>query len=289
MSSGLPPEGSDFVIRAITDDGAFRVITVRTTETVRGAAAAQGVRGPIAKVFADLLTATTLVRETMSPDLRVQGVLQSTDTKSRMVADSHPDGATRGLVQVSAGTSDIKVDGGVLQMMRSLHNGALHQGVVQIPLTGGVSGALMQYMQLSEQVVSMIALGCHMKGDEIAAAGGYIVQLLPEVGEGPLMVMEERLRDFASIDPFLAGGKADPQALLAELLYGMPYTRVGDGSVRFQCQCSQARLAASLATLPRHEIETFIEEGTMLEIACDYCRREYAIAPEQLRGLLQAN
>ena len=43
----------DGVLRAITDDGAFRVITMRTTEMVRGAIASQGVRGGVARIFAD--------------------------------------------------------------------------------------------------------------------------------------------------------------------------------------------------------------------------------------------
>lgn len=280
---------SDGVLRAITDDGAFRVVTTRTTDTVRGAIRAQGVRGSVAKVFADVLTGTTLVRETMSPDLRVQGMVQSADTMNRMVADSHPEGATRGLVQMAKGATEMRIAGGLIQMMRTLHNGALHQGVVSVPAEGDVSGALMRYMQESEQIVSMIGVGCIMKGDEVVGAGGYIVQLLPELAEGPLMVMTERLKDFPTIDALLAEGRADPKTLLDELLYGMPYTTVGQSDVAFKCPCSHARVAASLATLPRHEIETFIAEGEVLDIACDYCRREYKIAPEQLRGLLQSN
>ena len=48
--------GDDSVVRAITDDGAFRVITARTTETVRGAVAAQSAKGRAAKHFGELLT-----------------------------------------------------------------------------------------------------------------------------------------------------------------------------------------------------------------------------------------
>ena len=292
MPPFLEAKTADNVVRAITEDGAFRVITVRTTETVRGAIAAQGAKGNVARVFADLLTATILVRETMSPDLRVQGILQGADTKSRMVADSHPDGSTRGLVQVGPTVTDVRLaPGGVMQMMRSLHNGTLHHGIVEVPNVGGVGGALMQYMQVSEQVVSMIALGAVMNegGDEVAIAGGYIVQLLPEVSEGPLAVMTERLKDFENIDPLLLAGKAEPEELLAEILYGMPYARVGQGTVRFHCPCSETRVIASLASLPRHEIESFIDDGKVLEIACDYCKKDYAIRPEQLRGLLQKN
>lgn len=289
-------DGDDRVHRAITDDGAFRVITCRTADTVRAAIAAQNVRGPTARVFADLLTGTTLVRETMAPDHRVQGILQSADRRSRMVADSHPEGMTRGLVQLGQGAEMPAATGGLLQMMRTLRNGAIHQGFVEVPREGGVSAALMEYMQTSEQVFTVAAVGCVFgsgdSGDgspEVLAAGGYIVQLLPEVGEGPLAVMTERLRDFSGIDHLLERGAAEPEELLSEILYGMPFTHVGDGNVHFGCNCSSARVTASLATLPRADIESFITDGKVLEVACDYCRRQYEVAPESLRGLLQAN
>ena len=91
-----PP--GDRVLRAMTNDGAFRVITLRTTDTVQAAIEAQRVRGPLGRPFAELLTASVLVRETMSPGLRVQLILQGGQGGS-IVADSRPEGLTRGLVQ----------------------------------------------------------------------------------------------------------------------------------------------------------------------------------------------
>src|SRR5437763_1604330 len=91
-SMSRPP--GDRVLRAISDDGAFRVITVETTCTARGAVEAQRVHGPHLGIFADLITGAVLVRETMSPDLRVQAILQAEDHKSRMIADAHPDATT---------------------------------------------------------------------------------------------------------------------------------------------------------------------------------------------------
>ena len=63
---------TDRVIRAMTNDGAFRVIAAVTTQTVRGAVAAQQAKGAIAARFGDLLTGSILIREAMSPTLRVQ-------------------------------------------------------------------------------------------------------------------------------------------------------------------------------------------------------------------------
>jgi molecular chaperone Hsp33 len=283
----------DTVLRALTDDGGFRVIAAQTTNTVRGIIEAQGTRGGLSHTFADVVTGAILVRESMAPDLRVQVIVQGDDGRSRLVCDSLPDGVTRGLAQMSREASRAAPlpigAGGLVQVARTLHNGALHQGVVSVPDNGSLSSAFMAYMQESEQTVTMISVGCHMVGDEVVAAGGYLVQLLPELSEGLLMVMTERLKDFETIEPLLAQGKASAEELLAETLYGMPHTRTADRAVRFGCTCSPARLAASLATLPRADIESMLADGKMLDIECDFCRKKYDFSPEQLRGLLATN
>jgi molecular chaperone Hsp33 len=282
---------ADHVVRAITEDGAFRVIAVRTTDTARGVVEAQRAQGPRAHLLAEMLTGAVLVRETMAPDLRVQGILQGDDPKTRIVADSFPDGTTRGLVQLREGAEVTLGERSVLQMMRTLHTGQIQQGIVQASADGGISGALMAYMQSSEQVVSFIAVGAIMTddGSDVAEAGGYIVQLLPEVGEGPLMVMTERLKDFPSIETLLKQDKAAPELLLHELLYGMPYQEVGRGDLRYACRCSEERLLATLMSLPRSDIRELAQDGDVLEIDCDYCGRHYRLSPQILRGMLAAN
>src|SRR5262245_32715894 len=118
----------------MTDDGAFRVITARTTQTVRGVLASQSATGKTARAFGDLITGAILFRETMAPELRVQGVLRGAGNSGSLVADSHPSGKTRGLVQMSSGSTEIGLESGaVIQMMRTLPNGRINQGVVEVP------------------------------------------------------------------------------------------------------------------------------------------------------------
>jgi molecular chaperone Hsp33 len=282
----LTNASSDSVLRAMTDDGAFRVITARTTETVRSAIAAQHASGATARAFGELLTGSILYRETMAPQLRVQGILKGSGKSGSLVADSHPSGRTRGLVQVKAGNEIQLGAGAMMQMMRTLPSGRINQGIVELPSGGGISQALMEYMQTSEQVVSMIAVSAIAERGEVVAAGGYMVQLLPEVGRGPLMVMTERLKDFENIDAHVAEANFSPELLLEQLLYGMPFTRLEESAVGFECWCDELRVVSAIATLSRSDIEHLLSDGQMLEIECEYCKREYRIAPARLRGLL---
>lgn len=282
-------QSTDSVLRAITDDGAFRVIVARTTDTVQNVLRAQGASGNTGRHLGDLVTGSVLFRETMAPNLRVQGILKGAGGSGSLVADSHPSGKTRGLVQLNSGSSEVALGpGSIMQMMRTLPSGKINQGFVEVPDPGGISRALMEYMQTSEQVVSMLAVGTLLDDEQqVIAAGGYLVQLLPEVGRGPLLIMTERLKDFESIDAQLRQPNFTPETLLEELLYGMPFTRLEESRVGFECWCNELRVVSAIATLPKSDIEHLLESGEVLEISCEYCKREFRIPPARLQGLLR--
>ncbi len=289
MRNGGDMPASDHVLRAISKDGAFRVIACLTTRTVAGAVEAQGARGAIAQRFGDLVTGTVLVRETMAPDLRVQAILGD-GRRNRLVADSHPDGYARGLVQIAAGSTPAVLDTmNQLVVMRSLHNGSLQQGVVQLAPGRSVADALMEYFRVSEQVTSFAALGTRLDGDRVVAAAGYLVQLLPEVTAEPLARMTERLDAFPSVDQLLADAAAQPRAVLDRLLEGFPHEQVASSDLRFGCNCSGERVLTSLATLSPSDIAELVSSDEVLEIGCDYCGKQYKIAPDHLRGMLANN
>lgn len=283
----------DRVIRAITIDGSFRVITVRTTDLVRAAAAKQEIAGNDARIFGELLTGAVLVRETMAPMHRLQTIL-SRDAKGQMLADAHPDAGdgtgalTRGLVNRlgAAEMSELLGEGAVLKVMRSLPRGQLHQSIVDAS-SGNTSLALMTYMQESEQVLATLLVATVMDGDRVVAAGGFVVQVLPEIAEAPLAIMTERLaHDFANIDAFLAEHD-DARKLKDELLYGMPHEDLFEGAVRSGCDCSEARVLTAIATLGRAEVAQIVAQGEVVSLTCEYCRTPWVITAERLRNLLE--
>jgi molecular chaperone Hsp33 len=272
---------SDTVVRALTQDGAFRVIVALTTSTVRDTVLAQEVRGPTAQRLGELVTGAILVREAMAPGLRVQVVLQGANKGGSLVADSHPDGSTRGIVNLGGKREVVIGRGSLLQVMRTMPRG-IHQGVVEVPEPGGISEALMAYMQESEQVASVISACTQLRDGGVARSGGYFVQLLPEAERGLLMVMTERLAAFPPLDTLLGEGTLTAQSLLGELLYGMPFAVVSDSQVRFGCNCSKERLLRTLATLPQAEIADMIQQDEPLQTRCDGCGKEYVVTIEEL-------
>lgn len=280
---------ADSVMRAMTDDGAFRIVAARTTDTAQRVIAAQNLSGAVAHDMADLVTASVLYRETMAPSLRVQCILRFAEDAGRMVADSHPDGWSRGILQSPSPDSppDVRSTPATLEMMRTLPSSDLHRGVVEVPKNGNLSEAFMRYMQLSEQVVSMISLGAAL-GDERPAVGGFVVQLLPEAkeAEAAMAIMTKRLEDFVEIRDRLRTSDSSPSRLIEQIFEGMPFTWLHQSDIRFGCQCSQLRVMTALSLLDRSEIQELVEEGEPLSIGCDYCGASYTVEIAQLRGLL---
>lgn len=275
----------------MTNDGSLRVMTVDTTETVRAIVAAQRVTGEDARWLGELVTGTALIRETMSPDLRVQGILQGVGGRGGLVADSHPDGGSRGLVQRATGLGAGVValgDGARLQMMRTLPRGSVQQGIVRVEGATGVSGALMLYLQESEQVESAVAVSTIIEDGEVKSSGGYLVQLLPELDELVLTIMTVRLQSFPPMEDLLRGSST-PEDVMERLLADLPYTALSRSPLRYQCRCDRVRLLQAMSTISRDEIESMVREGRSLEIECDYCRTQYAIDVAELRGLLREN
>jgi molecular chaperone Hsp33 len=283
---------NDSVMRAMTNDGAFRIVAARTTDTAQGVIAAQNLDGPIAHDLTDLVTTAVLYRETMAPSLRVQCIVRLEDEGGQLVADSHPDGWTRGLLQrgPAGGTPDIRRGRATLQMMRTLPNSELHRGVVELPEGGNLSEAFMRYMQLSEQIVSMISLGSAI-GGENPTAGGFVVQLLPEAAEAEaaMETMVRRLEDFVEIRERLQESDGSPSQLIEQIFEGMPFTWLRTSDIRFGCQCSEVRVMTTLSVLERSDIQGLVDEGEPLSIDCDYCGTSYTVEIAKLQGLLSSS
>lgn len=279
----------DRAVTVITNDGAFRVVAARTTQTAMGVVLAQSPAPATLPLLSDLCTATILVRLTMAPSYRVQGILRGARTQGTMVADAHPDGGTRGLLRAEGGKMELG-DDSLLQLMRSLPGGQAHQGVVAVNPEHGVSGALTTYLLESEQVAGAASVGTIVDGGRVRAAGGWLVQLLPECTEPPLALMYERLRtDFADTSEVLARLGSDPMRLVEEICWGMEFTKTQDHALDYRCRCSPERVLASLATVGHDELADMVDKGEPLFITCDYCQRPYEITAESLRGLLDAS
>lgn len=278
----------DVVVRAMTNDHGFRVVAAATTRATLELVAKQHVTGEAAKALVGLATGAVLLRETMAPNLRVQGILRGGGAKGTLVGDSFPDGSLRGLAQIKGDRSTFSLGpGSVMQMMRTLVSGAVQQGIVDVGQAGGIGEAITAYFHESEQLVCLARVGSRWEGKELITAGGFVVQLLPEAERPAHMIMTQRLEDFPPIDEWLQKDEFSADLLISELFHGMPFTELARSNVFFSCRCDETAVLASLSTLGHADLQEMIDDGKGIEIDCDYCGRQYLIEVERLRALLE--
>lgn len=279
---------SDRVVRAMTIDGAFRVIAAITTDTANAVCTAQKLSSEAGGRLAELLTCAVLVRETTQPTRRVQLVWRDR-RGGALVADSLPDGASRGIVNPGKEQTVEAAGEHILQVNYTLPNGSLHQGVVAIPEDSDLSTALMEYMHASEQIVAMAAIGAvggtgGGEGALLRQVGGYLVQVLPEVTREGLDLLTKKLGELPPIDVLVADAGADPRGIISRVLDGFPHAELADSPVAFGCTCSEARIIMGILSLGADEVAS-MEAGPALEVRCDACGTQYAIEPSSIRAM----
>ncbi len=127
---------------------------------------------------------------------------------------------------------------------------------------------------------------CILGQDQVLAAGGYIVQRLPEAGKVDFDKMARRIEDLGSVSAEMVFRDSDPEWVLNALMDDIPFARLEAPQIFFGCNCSEERILGSLATLGRDELQSIMDEGKSIETACDYCNTEYDIGLEKIKTLL---
>lgn len=267
----------------MTDDGAFRVMAAVVSSTALDCAAVQSADGVLAKRLGELLCGAVLVRETMQPGKRLQIILYDS-MGGRLVADSQPDGSSRGIVNPG---SDDAVDlhrDGRLEVSYTLRNGELHQGIVGLPVGSDVATALMTYLHTSEQITAFVSVQAMVRGDSMAV-GGFVAQVTPEAEPEGIEEMTAHLAELSSVEELLHS--RDPSHAMIEAVFrDRDFSILAESPLRFGCTCSQERMMVGLASLPKEDLAELIASGQGIEVSCDACGRRYDIAMEHLVGLL---
>jgi len=155
-----------------------------------------------------------------------------------------------------------------------------------VPLVSGEIGEdFTYYFAVSEQTPTSVAVGVLVDRDHsVKAAGGLIVQLLPEAPDAVIGQVERAMSGLAPVTTLLASGST-PQDIVSTTL---PDVRIlSTRPVRFACTCSKERLGRILVSLGAVELEDMIATGGA-ELVCHWCESRYAFDRGELQQLYEA-
>jgi len=149
--------------------------------------------------------------------------------------------------------------------------------------SGEIGEDLAMYFTASEQTPSLVSLGV-LVGADVVAAGGLIIQVMPDCSEAALKSVELSAPMFMNISRTFA--EYDLNAALQQLLGHLEPEILGTARPAYRCDCCRERFERGLISLGREELVTLIAEDHGAEVNCHFCNRTYRFSEQQLRDLL---
>lgn len=284
---------SDKLVKAITKG--VRVYAAVTTDLVNEAIRRHDCYPVAAAALGRTMTGALLLaanlknKEALTVTIRGDGPLKN------ITADAVPEGFVRGYVanpHVELPLNDrgkLDVGGGVGQGLVTVtrFTGLREpmRGSSEI-VTGEIAEDLTNYLYVSEQTPSSIGLGVLVDTDFSAkAAGGFIIQPMPDADEETISRLEENLQKLRPVTTMIDEGK-DAREIILEIMNGFEMEFLTTTDLAFRCQCSKERLEDVLLNLNHDDMESLIADG-QAEVCCHFCGEKYHFTREELQHLLK--
>jgi molecular chaperone Hsp33 len=183
-----------------------------------------------------------------------------------------------------------------------------YRGMVPI-VSGEIGEDFAYYLAKSEQVNSAVSLGVLMTVDanadvrrieravdlmaaefelerlRVAAAGGFIVQVMPSADEQLIADLETILPRAPHATEMIRSGLG-PTEMLQTVLGDLDLLVLEEKQPRFFCRCSHERALLIISALGREEVEDMLSRDHGAELVCHFCNQAYQISAEELSAIL---
>lgn len=289
---------ADYIVNAITSNGAIRVVAADTTELCNRAQEIHKMSPTAAAALGRTLTAAAIMGSMLkSSDDSLTVQLSGGGPIGKVVAVSDGKANVKGYVGnplVDLPLNDkgkLDVGGavgndGFLSIIRDL--GLKEPYVGQVPLVNGeVAEDLTRYYATSEQLPTAVALGVLVDVDyTIKAAGGFILQVLPGAYDEDIDNVEKTVASISSVTEMLDSGKK-PEDIVQQLLKDYEIEYFDNVPTSYQCDCCRDRTDRALISIGKEELTKIIEEDGKAEITCHFCDNVYNYTKEELEALLE--
>lgn len=154
-------------------------------------------------------------------------------------------------------------------------------GAVPI-VSGEIAEDITNYFAVSEQTPSVCALGVLVNPDlHVAAAGGYLVQLLPGASEEEIARLEENIKDIDAVSTMIHKGMT-PREIGEKLLQGFSPELLDECGPVYRCTCSKQRVERTLISIGREELDRLASEQEETEVCCHFCNKKYVFSSAEL-------
>lgn len=300
------------VITGIDHSGSFRVYLTIATDLVEEARKIHDTTPLASAGLGRVLTGAGLMGLLLKNDSDKLTVLFKGDGPAKQIlATATANGDVKGYIAnpdvdlplTKEGKLDVGGSLGIgeLTVIKDLGLREPYVGTIAL-VDGEIADDLTAYYFISEQQNSAISLGVKVDVDyTIAAAGGMIIQMLPNAAEESIDALEAMLEKLPPITTLVEEavsenhGKSDEgvlQAMMDRIFAQMPeeyqVETLEFKEMRWHCDCSEERLEKVLMTIGEKDLTDIIEEDGQAELVCQFCCKKYHFDKEHLERILEA-
>ncbi len=287
---------NDYLVRAIGASGRIKIAIANTTNTVETARASHNTFPVATAALGRSLTAGLLLGTNLKEEDLLTLRFLGDGPIGGIIVTVEPDYKVRGYVvnpQIDLplndhGKLDVAkaVGQGIVSVTKDYGLKEPYSGTAEI-ISGEIAVDIANYLQISEQINSAVSLGVLVNNDcTVKAAGGFMIQLLPDAKEAELEILEENIGKLEPISTLINWGLS-PEDILARLMKGIDYEILETHPVQFCCNCSKERFERVLINLGELELGELADRQEDIELQCHFCSRKYYFSPEDIRNILK--
>lgn len=287
-----------YILRAIDESETIKISAAITTDVVEEAAKIHKLSKTTSAALGRVLTAAAIIgswqkNEKDSITLSING----NGPAGKIVATCKNDGYVKGYVtnpgaDLPTREADGKIDvagivgQGNLTLVMDTGMKKPYTGTVNLT-TGEIAEDLAVYFLQSDQVPSAVGLGVLVDVDySIKAAGGFIIQLMPDTTEEQISKLEENLKGLPSVTSIL-DEYHDAEKLIEILMKDIDFKILEKREITYKCNCSREKVEDAIVSVGPKEIEEILREDKKAEVSCYFCDKVYNFDESDLERMVK--
>lgn len=160
-----------------------------------------------------------------------------------------------------------------------------YSGLVPI-VSGEVAEDFTEYFAKSQQKPTVIALGVLVNKDGVKAAGGYMIQLMPDATDDDISKIEKALENTPTISQMVDENKSLEEIAMTVSGDDNIMVLAGEVKIKYECDCNKEKFEKGIISIGKEEVEKMIEEDGKADTVCHFCNKEYHFTKEDLEDIL---
>lgn len=280
------------ILRAMTHDGAARILILNSTEIVNTAIRYHHTMPTATAALGRVMTAASLMGTMLKEEGdRITVKFKGNGPAGSLISVSDYMGNVKGYIQNPAVDLPLRPDGklnvggavgmGELCVIRDEGVGDPQSGYCRI-ISGEIAEDICEYFAQSEQIPTVCSLGVLVDTDlSCRAAGGVMIQLLPYASEETIAAIEKNLPLMSGISSLFDKGMTNRE-ILSYVMNGIDTDIFDEFHAEYRCDCRRERILGALTSFSDRELDDTFAEKNEIEVCCRFCDQKYKFSREEI-------